>query len=69
METIQTFVLPSQFLVWVAKKIFAHRELDLVLTEYYNKRLESQPENRETHTKASVLTKSNKLTGLGLSTD
>ena len=50
MEATSTFTLPNQFSVWVGKKIFAQSDLDLVLTEYYKKRLESRLKNRGTHT-------------------
>ena len=58
------FVLPNEFLIWVAKKILAHNDLDLVLIDYYKKRLESQLKNKEIDTKTPVLTELNKLTGL-----
>ena len=69
MEAAPHFALPNQLLVWVAEKVFAHFDLDLVLTEYYKERLGSQLKNRETHTKAPVLTELNELTGLQLPTD
>ena len=59
MEAAPTFTLPNQFLVWVAKKVFAQCDLDLVLTEYYKKRLESRLKNREKH--ANESTNSTKL--------
>ena len=42
-----TFELPNQFLVWVAQKVLTRSDLDLLLTEYYKKRLESQLKNKE----------------------
>lgn len=54
MEAAPTFMLPNQFLVWVAKKVFAQCDLDLVLTEYYKKRLESRLKNWETHANEST---------------
>lgn len=41
MEATPTFTLSNQFLVWIAKKVLAHYDLDLVLTEYYKERLEA----------------------------
>lgn len=49
MKATPTFALPNQFLVWVAKKVLAKCDMDLVLTEYYEERLESQLKIRETH--------------------
>ena len=69
MEATPNFALPNQFLVWVAKKVLTHCDLDLVLTDYYKKRLESQLKNRETDTKTPVLTELNESTGLQLPTD
>ena len=69
MEAAPHFALPNQFLVGVAEKVLAHYDLDLVLTKYYKERLGSQLKNRETYTKAPVLTESNELTGLRLPTD
>ena len=57
MEAIPTFALPHQFLVWVARKVLAQCDLNLVLTEYYKERLESQLKNRETHTNEDKSTK------------
>ena len=48
-EPAPTFELPNQFLVWVTKKVLAQSDLDLLLTEYYKERLESQLKNRETY--------------------
>ena len=48
-EATPTFALTNQFLIWVAKKVFAQSDLDFVLTEYYKERLEFQLKNRETH--------------------
>ena len=50
MEATPTFALPRQFLVWVAQKVLAQCDIDLVLTEYYKERLGSQLKNRETYT-------------------
>ena len=55
------FALPNQFLVWIAKKVLAYCDLDLVLTDYYKERLESQLKNKETYTNEDNLTKSTKL--------
>ena len=49
MDETPTFPLPNQFLVWVARKFLDRSDLDLLLTEYYKERLESQLKNRETH--------------------
>lgn len=46
MEATPIFVLPSQFLVWIGKKILAQSDLDLVVMEYYKDRRESQLKNR-----------------------
>ena len=56
MEATPTFALPNQFLVWVAKKVLVQSDLDLVLTDYYEERLESRLENRETHTTEYIST-------------
>ena len=69
MEATPTFALPNQFLVWVAKKVLAKCDLDLVLTEYYKERLESRLKNRERHTKKPVPNKLTEPTGLQLPTD
>ena len=61
MEATPNFALPNQFLVWVAKKVLAHYDLDLVLTDYYKERLESQLKNRETHTNENNSTESTEL--------
>ena len=50
MERTPTFALPNEFLIWVAAKVLANCNLDLLLTEYYKERLESQLKNRDTHT-------------------
>ncbi len=42
-----TFELPNQFLVWVALKVLTRSDLDLLPTEYYKERLESQLKNKE----------------------
>lgn len=47
MKVIPTFALPIQFLIWIAKKVLAQSNLDLLLTKYYKKRLESQLKNRK----------------------
>lgn len=47
MEAAPTFTLPYQFLVWVVKKVLAHCDLDLVLTESYKERLEARLKNKE----------------------
>lgn len=64
MKGTPSFALPNQFLVWVAKKILARCDLDLVLAEYYKKRLESRLKNRERDTNESILTKLIELTRL-----
>ncbi len=69
MEVTPNFALPNQFLVWVAKKVLAHCDLDLILTDYYKERLEFQLKNRETDTKTPVLTELNESTRLQLPTD
>ena len=56
MEATPIFTLPNQFLVWVAKKVLVQSDLDLVLTEYYKDRLESQLKNRETSINDNNLT-------------
>ena len=63
------FVLSNQFLVWVTKKVLTHCNLNLVLTDYYKKRLESQLKNKEIDIKTPILTKLNKSTELRLPTD
>ncbi len=62
-------MLPNQFLVWVAQKVLAQSDLDLLLTEYYKERLESQLKNREKYTTDHISTESTELTGLQLLTD
>ncbi len=53
----------------MAQKVLARSDLDLLNTEYYKKRLESQLNNRETYTTDHISTESTKLTGLRLPTD
>ena len=48
-------------MVCVAKKVLAHCDLDLVLTDYYKQRLESQLKNREIHTNEDNSTESTEL--------
>ena len=57
-EPAPTFELPNQFLVWVSQKVLAQSDLNLLLTENYNERLEYQLKNRETQM--------NKITQLNL---
>ena len=54
MEKTPTFTLPSEFLIWVAARVLVDCSLDLILTEYYKERLESQLKNRETGTHAHI---------------
>ncbi len=68
-EPAPTFELPDQFLVWVAQKVLARSDLDLLLTEYYKKRLESQLKNRETYKTNHISTELTELTGLRLPTN
>lgn len=63
------FALSNQFLVWVAKNVLVHCNLDLILTDYYRERLKSQLKKKKTNTKISILTELNKLTRLRLLTD
>ncbi len=42
-----TFELANQFLVWVAQKVIAQSNLDLLLIKYDNERLKSRLKNRE----------------------
>lgn len=39
MESVPTFELSHQFLVWVAQEVIAVSDLDLLLPEYYKERL------------------------------
>ncbi len=48
-EPAPTFEFSNQFLVWVSQKVLERSDLDLLLTEYYKKRLESQLKNKQTH--------------------
>ncbi len=48
-EATPTFTLPNQIQVCVAKKVLAKGDLDLILTEYYEERLECRLKNRKTH--------------------
>lgn len=61
METILIFTLLNQFLVWMTKKNFLQFDLNLILTEYYKKRLKSQLKNKKTHINEKKLTKSIEL--------
>ena len=54
MEGTPTFALPNEFLIWVAAKVLANCNLDLVLTEYYKESLESQLKNRDTHIRTNA---------------
>lgn len=62
METMPNFALPNQFLVRLAKKVPTHYDFDLVLTNYYKKRMEFQLRNKETDMKTPVLIKLNEST-------
>ncbi len=75
-ELAPTFKLPNQFLVWVAQKVIAQSDLNLLFTEYYKERLESQLKNREdtidhipTDYLLTELTESTKLIKLQTPTD
>ncbi len=68
-EPTPTIELPNRFLVWLTLKVFARSDFDLLLTEYYKERLESQLKNRETNTTDHILTESTEMTGLRLPTD
>lgn len=48
MEKITTFVLLYEFFIWVAPQFLANYNLNLLLTEYYKKRLKSELKNKET---------------------
>lgn len=65
MEATLIFTLSNQFLVQVVKKLPAQSDLDLILTEYYKDKLESQLKNKKTHMKKEHLTE---FTILSLST-
>lgn len=69
MEATPTFALLNQFLVWKAKKMLAQCDHDLVLIEYYKKRLESRLKNGKKHTNKLILTEITELTELQLPTD
>lgn len=51
-------MLHNQFLIWMAGKILAYCDLDLVKTEYYKEKLDFQRKNRETHINKDNLAKS-----------
>ena len=53
----------------MAQKFLARSDLDLLLTEYYKERLESQLKNGKTHTTNHILTEPTELTGLRLPID
>lgn len=63
-EATPTFALPTQFLVWIAEKVLAQPDLDLVLTEYYKDGLESRLNNRQIPTNGLILTELTNSTGL-----
>ena len=66
-EPVPTFELPNQFLVWVAQKVLALSDLDLLLTEYYKERLNPRLKNeKKIHTTDQTSTE---LTRLRLPTD
>ena len=67
METVPIFVLANQLLVWVVGKVLVYYNLDLVLTEYYKKRLDFQMKNKKTYTNEDKLTESIVLNILNLS--
>ncbi len=53
----------------MAQKFLARSDLDLLLIEYYKKRLELQLKNKKTHTTNHILTEPTELTRLRLLTD
>lgn len=66
MEPTPTFELPNQFLIWVAHKVIAQSDFNLLFVKYYKERFESQLKNKETHTTNHISTE---LIGLQLPTD
>ena len=66
MGKIPTFALPNEFLIWVVARFLINCDLDLILTEYYKEKLESQLENTQEYT-TSI--KSTNLTRLNIPTD
>lgn len=64
-----TFELPNQFLVWMAQKVIALSDLNLLFTKYYKEKLEPQLKNRKTNTTNHQLTESIELIELQLLTD
>lgn len=64
-----TFELPYQFLVWVAQKVLALSDLDLLLTEYYKERLEPRLKKKGTSTTDHTSIELTELTGLQLPTE
>ena len=60
-EIAPIFALSNQVLVWIAAKVLAHYDLDLILTKYYKERLDSQLKNKKTYINESNLTESTVL--------
>lgn len=54
------FILFNLFLVWMAKKVLAKYNLDLVFIEYYTEKPKSRLKNKKTHTKEAILPELNK---------
>lgn len=59
----------NQFLVWIAQKILALSNFDLLIIEYYKKRLETQLKKKWIYTNNYILIELTKLTGLQLPTN
>lgn len=70
MERTPTFALPNEFLIWVAAKFLANYDLNLLLTEYYKEKLESQLKNGNIQTYPYITSaKLTNISRLNLSTD
>lgn len=48
-KSVPFFELSNLFLVWVAQKVMALSNLNLLLIEYYEERLKPQPKKKETY--------------------
>lgn len=61
MKSAPKFELPHQFFVWVAQKLIVFSDVDLLLIEYYKKRLNPQEKNGKIYTTDHKLTELTKL--------
>ncbi len=67
-EETSTFTQSNKFVIWLAIKTLANFNLDLLLTEYCKKKLESWVKNKNTCINSHILTWRTEMTDLTEST-